>query len=192
MAPLKGTDAYYRMTHRPQHTTHPVHVTKIRKKNTPGQTSTRWQHGAGRGSTWRRCPRKTRTSPSASRAGDHDGLQDGSQAQSRSRVSACHEQTGGVPNDALGVRVRAQCAGGRLGSWKGGSEGAEAMVLEATVTSLEKVSNSTFSLVCPKTPKMLKIVEIAMFCSGDLRPLGLRGRILRRRNVFRSASLLRD
>ena len=97
-----------------------------------------------------------------------------------------------MPNDALGVRVRAQCAGGRLGGWKGGSEGVEAMVRVSPVTSLEKVSNSTFSLVCPKTPKMLKIVEIAKFCSGDLRLLGLGGRLLRRRNVSRSASLLRD
>ena len=106
--------------------------------------------------------------------------------------AACHEQTGGVLNDATGVRVRAQCAGGRLGGWKGGSEGVEAMVRVSPVTSLGKVSNSTFSLVCPKTPKMLKIVEIAMFCSGGVRLLGLRGRILRRRNVSRSASLLRD
>ena len=163
MALLKGNDVYARITHCPGHTRHSVHVTNLRKKHTVGQTSARWQHGAGRGSTWRRCPRKTRTSPSASRAGDHDGLQDGSQAQSRSRVSACHEQTGGVPNDATGLRVRAQCAGGRLGGWKGGSEGVEAMVRVSPVTSLEKVSNSTFSLVCPKTPKMLKIVEIAMF-----------------------------
>ena len=61
--------------------------------------------------------------------------------------SACHEQTGGVLNGGMAVRVRAKCAGAWLCGGRGGSKGWEGMVREATVTSLEKASNSAFSLI---------------------------------------------
>ena len=67
--------------------------------------------------------------------------------------SACHEQTGGVPNGGMAVRVRAKCAGAWLCGGRGGSKGWEGMVREATVTSLEKASNSAFSLIGPETLK---------------------------------------
>ena len=90
--------------------------------------------------------------------------------------SACHEQTGGVLNGGMAVRVRAKCAGAWLCGGRGGSKGWEGMVREATVTSLEKASNSAFSLIGPETLKNWKEDSFSKFCA--------RGpRLVRRRPV---------
>ena len=90
--------------------------------------------------------------------------------------SACHGQTGGWPNGELGECGRGKCGCGCLRGWRVGSRCEEGIVRKVTVTSLEKASNSAFSLIGPETLKNWKEDSFSKFCA--------RGpRLVRRRPV---------
>ena len=70
--------------------------------------------------------------------------------------SACHGQTGGWPNGELGECGRGKCGCGCLRGWRVGSRGKEGMVRVATLTSLEKRSNSEYISIGPEDDEKLE------------------------------------
>ena len=64
---------------------------------------------------------------------------------------ACHGRTGAWPNGERVECGQRKCEGGCLRGWRVGSRCEEVIVRKVTVTSLEKASNSSFSLIGPET-----------------------------------------
>ena len=83
--------------------------------------------------------------------------------------SACHGQTGGWPNGELGECGRGKCGCGCLRGWRVGSRGKEGMDRVATVTSLEKRSNSAFGWSGPETLQNWKEGSFSKFCASGRR-----------------------
>ena len=89
---------------------------------------------------------------------------------------SCHGQTGAWPNGERVECGQRKCGGGCLRGWRVGSRCEEVIVRKAPVTSLEKASNSAFSLIGPETLKNWKEDSFSKFCA--------RGpRLVRRRPV---------
>ena len=105
--------------------------------------------------------------------------------------SASYEQTGGVVNGTKGGCAWVECVGGGLRVGRGIILCSKAMVLDMTLLPLGKMSISLEFHFWPETPKKSKMAEMSMFCTGGLRHVGLRGRILRgERKASRSAGCL--
>ena len=83
--------------------------------------------------------------------------------------SACHGQTGGWPNGELGECGRGKYGCGCLRGWRVGSRVKEGMVRVATLTSLEKRSNSEYISIGPETMKNWKEDSFSKFCASGRR-----------------------